>query len=344
MARSGLSKDEVRQARDVLIAQGKYPSVDAVRIVLGNTGSKSTIHKYLKELDEEDGVKEIGQPAVSDVLQELIAGLADRLQLEANQQLEVLKQEFMDAEKNYQQQLAALHNQLNVLQLDKDAMEAVLVDQRQQHAQTCQALQQENLSRQLLQRQLEGLQQLGVEKDQHIQSLEEKHKHGQKALEHYRAAVKEQRDQDLRRHDQQVQQLQAEGRHLQQSIVIKQDELTRANTKNTELVSELHALQQQLSELKQLREANQHLTEQVNRIPVFEQTLQSQQLVMQEKQLRIDELYKGLAAKDQIIGLLQNDAQQLTAQYNALKLAHDILLAEKNHQDDQTVAKNMVGE
>ena len=344
MARSGLSKDEVRQARDVLIAQGKYPSVDAVRIMLGNTGSKSTIHKYLKELDEEDGVKEIGQPAVSDVLQGLIAGLADRLQLEANQQMELLKQEFMDAEKNYQQQLEALHNQLNVLQLDKDAMEAVLVDQRQQHAQTCQALQQENLSRQLLQQQLEGLQQLGVEKDQHIQSLEEKHKHGQKALEHYRAAVKEQRDQDLRRHDQQVQQLQAEGRHLQQSIVIKQDELTRANTKNAELVSELHALQQQLGELKQLRESNQYLTEQVNRIPVFEQTLQSQQLVMQEKQLRIDELYKGLAAKDQIIGLLQNDAQQLTTQYNALKLAHDILLAEKNHQDVQAVAKNMVGE
>jgi chromosome segregation ATPase len=344
MARSGLSKDDVKQARDVLIAQGKYPSVDAVRIVLGNTGSKSTIHKYLKELDEEYGIKEIGQPAVSDVLQGLIAGLADQLQLEANQQLEVLKQEFMDAEKNYQQQLAALHNQVNTLLTDKQLLDVALAEQHQQHVQTCQALQQENLSCQLLQRQLEGLQQLGVEKDQHIQSLEEKHKHGQKALEHYRAAVKEQRDQDLRRHDQQVQQLQAEGRHLQQSIVIKQDELTRANTKNAELGSELHALQQQLGELKQLREVNQHLTEQVNRIPVFEQTLQSQQLVMQEKQLRIDELYKGLAAKDQIIGLLQNDVQQLTVQHSALKLAHDVLLAEKNHQDGQAVAKNIVGE
>ena len=36
--------------RDQLIAEGRYPSADAVRAALGNTGSKSTIHRYLKEL------------------------------------------------------------------------------------------------------------------------------------------------------------------------------------------------------------------------------------------------------------------------------------------------------
>ena len=55
MARSGLYKSEVKKARDALIAQHKHPSVDTVRIALGNTGSKTTIHKYLKELEAEDG-------------------------------------------------------------------------------------------------------------------------------------------------------------------------------------------------------------------------------------------------------------------------------------------------
>ncbi|WP_434113382.1 DNA-binding protein [Paraburkholderia caffeinilytica] len=35
-------------ARDALIAQGQHPSLDAIRIALGNTGSRTTIHRYLK--------------------------------------------------------------------------------------------------------------------------------------------------------------------------------------------------------------------------------------------------------------------------------------------------------
>ncbi len=49
MARGGLYKSDIQKARDTLRAQGKHPSVDAVRVALGNTGSKTTIHRYLKE-------------------------------------------------------------------------------------------------------------------------------------------------------------------------------------------------------------------------------------------------------------------------------------------------------
>jgi hypothetical protein len=46
----------------------------------------------------------------------------------------------------------------------------------------------------------------------HRQSLEEKHAHAREAPEHYRQSVKQQHDQDRRRHEQQVQQFQAEMR------------------------------------------------------------------------------------------------------------------------------------
>ncbi|MCF3774118.1 DNA-binding protein, partial [Salmonella enterica subsp. enterica serovar Weltevreden] len=32
---------------------GRYPSIDAIRSELGDTGSKGTIHRYLKEIEEE---------------------------------------------------------------------------------------------------------------------------------------------------------------------------------------------------------------------------------------------------------------------------------------------------
>ena len=51
MARTGLTRMDVKRARDALLAQGQHTSIDAIRIALGNTGSKTTIHRYLKELE-----------------------------------------------------------------------------------------------------------------------------------------------------------------------------------------------------------------------------------------------------------------------------------------------------
>ena len=51
MARGGINKALVQKARQAILARGENPSIDAVRVELGNTGSKTTIHRYLKELD-----------------------------------------------------------------------------------------------------------------------------------------------------------------------------------------------------------------------------------------------------------------------------------------------------
>ena len=85
MARGGLYKSDVQKARDALRAQGKHPSVDAVRVALGNTGSKTTIHRYLKELEEEEGQGLGAKVAVSEALQDLVGRLAGRLHEEAEQ-------------------------------------------------------------------------------------------------------------------------------------------------------------------------------------------------------------------------------------------------------------------
>ncbi|WP_256594744.1 hypothetical protein [Pseudomonas sp. OV226] len=57
-------------------------------------------------------------------------------------------------------------------------------------------------------------------------------------LEHYRNAVKEQREQEQQRHEGQVQQVRVELRQLQHTLMLKQDELTRLNRDNERLLSE----------------------------------------------------------------------------------------------------------
>lgn len=79
MARGGIYKSEVLRARDRLVSLGKYPSIDAVRIELGNTGSKATIHRYLKEIEEDEANAAAPKISISDELAELVNRLSSRL-------------------------------------------------------------------------------------------------------------------------------------------------------------------------------------------------------------------------------------------------------------------------
>ena len=76
MARAGIYKSEVLRARDRLLSQGMHPSIDSIRVELGNTGSKTTISRYLKEIEEEEGGQTTGTVAVSESISELVSRLA----------------------------------------------------------------------------------------------------------------------------------------------------------------------------------------------------------------------------------------------------------------------------
>ena len=79
MARAGLNKFNVQQARDTLLARGINPSVDAVRVELGNTGSKTTIHRYLKEVEAEDATQLGDEALLSNALKDMVVRMAAKL-------------------------------------------------------------------------------------------------------------------------------------------------------------------------------------------------------------------------------------------------------------------------
>ncbi|KQQ32485.1 hypothetical protein ASF61_15800 [Duganella sp. Leaf126] len=134
MARTGLSKEEVERARAALLAQGQYPSVDAVRVASGNTGSKSTIHRYLKEIDEEQGgsanARAGAKPApISDALRALVGRLATQLQQEADDKLDTARAELAEKE----QELVQANRQLDsALRTAREHEARLQTDLRQQ--------------------------------------------------------------------------------------------------------------------------------------------------------------------------------------------------------------------
>lgn len=116
MARTGLTKSQVRETRDQLVAEGRYPSVDAVRHALGDTGSKSTIHKHLKELAEEDSRVGLKHEDTSRSLQALVEQLADKLHQDAERRYEAILEQK-------DQELAALRREVGRLRARVEGLE-----------------------------------------------------------------------------------------------------------------------------------------------------------------------------------------------------------------------------
>lgn len=292
MARSGLYKSEVKKARDAVIAQGKHPSVDAVRIALGNTGSKTTIHKYLKELEEEDGGAGGRKASISEALQDLVERLAAQLQDEANAQRDALRNEHAQEMRRHVEELDAAHQENEQIKAQLRRIEASLQQEQAAHGATREALQRESIARHTAEQQIIDFRERLTENETHRQSLEDKHQHAREALEHYRQSVKEQRDQDQRRHEQQIQQLQAELRQAQQTIVVKQESLTRLNQEGARLVSDLAHAQKILYEE---RATNRRLIQQLEALPVAHQRLAILEVQLTEKESQSTDLRQQLA-------------------------------------------------
>lgn len=243
MARAGVYFSDVKKARDALVAQGRHPSIDAVRTALGDTGSKTTIHKYLREIDaEESSVNH----SASDAILALAGQLADQLKQEANGQVESIKAEMAAMREVHAAHAAALERQQGETRAALDAVTAQLTGSQDEAAALKQHLHAEQIARHTAEQHARDVDVRLLDAERHQASLEEKHRHARDALEHYRTAAREQREQEARRHAQQVQAIQAELRQAQMTLAVKQEDVTRLNKEAAALANELGANKQVL--------------------------------------------------------------------------------------------------
>ncbi|WP_434557227.1 DNA-binding protein [Pseudomonas sp. Z4-20] len=238
MARGGITKTLVQKARQALQAKGMYPSIDGVRVELGNTGSKSTISRYLKELDAaERPVIEL-RDRIGNALKASVESLLDQVMEEGSEALTVAQAKFDEQSRDLEEHNQRLEGELATLKRQFEAQQSALEAQTAALQVSETSLREELGRNAQLNQARDDLERRIQERDEQILSLEEKHTHARDALEHYRTAVKDQRDQEQRRHEGQVQQIQVELRQLQQTLMVKQDELTRLNRDNERLLGE----------------------------------------------------------------------------------------------------------
>ncbi|MFH6569141.1 MULTISPECIES: DNA-binding protein [Pseudomonas] len=280
MARGGVNKAVVQIARTAILARGEHPSIDAVRIEMGNTGSKTTIHRYLKELDEVDSRRGAPQEQIGDELTELVARLAQRLQEQAQEPIDRAQAHYEQLKVQLQDQLSEAQNAQAQLEQQLEIQGAALSLESTNLEATRSMLQTEQTRNAALNQACSDFELRLNDRDEQIRSLEDKHLHARDALEHYRSAVKEQREQDQRRHEGQLQQVQMELRQAQQSALVRQDEITQLHRDNERVLSESRALNKELNQANdqqhKLSNLNGQLSAQLSK-------LQSECTLLQER-------------------------------------------------------------
>ena len=182
MARGGINKALVKQAREAVLNKGQNPSIDAVRVELGNTGSKSTIHRYLREVEEESSARLGDEVLLSQPIKELVGRLDSCLKEEAqtiitenqnryDQQVKTLISKVGELEnmlaksqteiQNKDHELSNVLAELSDRQASENALKAQVIETQQAEARLKSVLD---------------------EKQVHIDSLEEKHRHNRDAI------------------------------------------------------------------------------------------------------------------------------------------------------------------
>jgi chromosome segregation ATPase len=211
----------------------------------------------------------------------LVSRLAQRLKEQAQEPIDQARAQFEQQRKELETQLheareanTELHQQYEIQSLALTQESAELHDTRSM-------LQSEQTRNAGLNQALADFELRLQDKDEQIRSLEEKHLHAREALEHYRNAVKDQREQEQRRHEGQVQQIQMELRQAQQSALVRQDEITQLHRDNERLLTENRGTLRELSlsqeQLKHTNSRQDQLLDQVNRID-SERTLLQERL------------------------------------------------------------------
>jgi chromosome segregation ATPase len=271
MARGGVNKQVVQAARLAILARGENPSIDAVRIEMGNTGSKTTIHRYMKELDDSTpGADEAPPEPIDEELLALVTRLAQRLKEQAQEPIDQAREEYEQQRKALETQLQQAEQANTQLQQHYELQSLALTQESEALQSTLALLQGEQTRNAGLAQALADFELRLQDKDEQIRSLEEKHLHSRDALEHYRNTINEQREQEQSRHENQVQQLQMEVRQAQQSALVRQDEITQLHRDNERLLTENRGTQRELSllqeQLKQSNARQDQLFDQANRV------------------------------------------------------------------------------
>ena len=159
--------------------------------------------------------------------------------------------------------IAALREEVESFRGQAERLTIDLAAEKIAHADTLARFQKEKIACAQMEQRIQDMEEQSAKEETHRRSLEEKHLHAREALEHFRTATKEQREQDHRQFEQQIQFLQGELRSTKDAVNTKQQELIGSHEGNARLSSELAHARGEIhrldTEVRSLRPAKEQL-------------------------------------------------------------------------------------
>lgn len=251
MARPGVNYTAVSEAANYLLGQGKTPTIEQVRHVLG-TGSSTTLANHLRRWKTNQGNnKPLSKEHLPEELLALIKGLWEQMLIQSEEKIALIENAFqqkMDAllselqkYKKNNHRWQQLHNlwaeEKNKLRQDKTQAEKIA----QQLQQDCSVLAEKQL---VLSEQLQ-------EKQERIKELNRLHHQAQANLEHFRASARTQRLIEQQRYETEKKELQTQIKELTKIQLKNKNASLEKQQKNLQKACAM--LEKRIADLKALK-------------------------------------------------------------------------------------------
>lgn len=241
MARIGVTYFDITNAAQAVKERGHEPTVDRVREHLG-TGSKSTIGPLLKRWREQNG-EAVDASGLPGDLVEVVRSLHERLQRAADERVDQARTELQAIILELRQQVGQKDALLNHASTEKAAVDSVLQKTRDEN----ETLKKELEELRLRAAKVESQRDEAWSRIAELKSLLDEHKHENRALrenfDHYqqKAAENRQYERDEYR---------LAAQHHQSQIQQLLEQLTRVESRYTELQKDYRTQSQELDSLR----------------------------------------------------------------------------------------------
>ncbi|MEB0136536.1 DNA-binding protein [Actimicrobium sp. CCC2.4] len=258
MARAGILYSDLANAAARLVAEGKNPTVDSVRVALGSTGSKSTIAPLLKrwKVEHQDAVVDIAQGlGLPGPLLQAMKGIHEKLQDDVQQQLEQARDAHHVALLAAHDATQQAEDEKRVLQEGKAALSTELDQVRESRTKLDAQYQAMAIRQAALQAEQDGTQQRLLDRAAEVTALNDQLTQARTQFDHYLDAAAEQRAQERQAAEQRVLRVEQELAGLRQQHLQQQVALSRYETRISQLQDNNSQLSLQLQDAEKSREA-----------------------------------------------------------------------------------------
>lgn len=331
MARPGVTYLDVSNAAQQLVAAGRTPTIETIRIALG-TGSNSTLGVHLKtwkskqdqtqQIVTKENIPEELISALKGVWERVMDQSEDKIQTiqqETQQELIQLKQEVQRLQKDsshWQQQYKQVKQERDGFAHEKAVIEQLLTGSKIEIT----ALTEKHI----------GLEQQNKQKQERIDELRQQNQQIQTNLEHYRNASLEQRISDQQRYEQQIKQLEQTIQQTSQGLMKVQQEKSALQHQNQQLIFENESLKNQLGKLNEKHELiNSRFTDTHNELAKKTQDQQHWQDHFNILQIKYDEQNKLFIELKTHYATLLQQSETMKIEIKELREQNKLLAHEK---------------